>query len=689
VILRSRRERRLLGATCALALGAPLVLAYVLDQQVQGRLAPALSRATGQRVAVGGVEAELTGALRLRDVVVGELLRADAIEAAVSLDSILAGELVPDEIRVRRPRVRARVAADGTSDWQTMIAHAAEHVGARRRPAANADAGSGRRLRRIVVSGGDLVVDLGAARMAVRDVELHPQAGGVRVVTGAARLTGVLGPYRLDGKLARAGADVALPRMQIDRLVAVGGRAALTGGEARLAASAVDVLRDGPGAPWRISAEVDDRGAPRHLEVALARSPDAGGAVAVTITADRLPLAVLAPLAPAGLAVGEARASGTATVARGAGPTPTTLVQAELTIDGAALDHRAIASAPVPVDGAVTLDLTTGDGRIDARTVRLARGAIDLTASGWVRHAGRRVVAADATLTLAPADCRGLIEGLPVALRGPLDELVVRGTLAGRAHVAFALDEQHADGVDLTLDLDPRTCQVLADAPAADPSRLAGAAEHVFPDGHRAMVGPGIGDWVDLAALPAHVRGAFVAAEDARFWDHPGFDLDQIARSLEVDLREHRFARGGSTISQQLVKNAFLDQRRTLTRKLQEAVLTWRLEAVLDKRTILARYLNVIELGPGVFGVGAAARHWFGKSAEQLDVHEAAFLAALTPAPRTMSARLARHRGLDPETAERVAVTLRAMRRAGVIDPATARAAAAGELRLRPAAVGR
>jgi len=282
-----------------------------------------------------------------------------------------------------------------------------------------------------------------------------------------------------------------------------------------------------------------------------------------------------------------------------------------------------------------------------------------------------------------------LIDALPAPLRGPLDELVVDGTIAGAAHVAFDLDDPSSEGVVLSLDLDPRSCRVISDALAADPARLAGAAEHGFPDGHRAVVGPGLGDWVDLADLPGHVRGAFVAAEDARFWDHDGFDLDQIARSLEVDLRERRFARGGSTISQQLVKNSFLDHRRTLTRKLQEAVLTWRLEAVLDKRTILGRYLNVIELGPDVFGIGAAAHHWFGKPASQLGVRQVAFLAALTPAPRTISARVLRYRGLDPETAERVAVVLRAMRRAGVIDPDTARAAVDDDLDFRSAAIGR
>ena len=117
--------------------------------------------------------------------------------------------------------------------------------------------------------------------------------------------------------------------------------------------------------------------------------------------------------------------------------------------------------------------------------------------------------------------------------------------------------------------------------------------------------------------------------------------------------------------------------------------MTWWLEAVLPKTAILARYLNVIELGPGVYGIAAAARHWFGRSPQALTVRQAAFLAALTPAPRTISARLVRGHKLDPDTAGRVSVVLRAMRRANVIDAATARAADAAPLELRAAALGR
>lgn len=682
----TRRERTVLGATCVLAVAAPFAMAHELDRRVQDELAPAMSKLTGQPVRVGGVEADLTGVVRLRDVVVGELLRADAVEAAVSLDSLLSGQLGADEIRVQRPRVNVHVDADGRSDWHAVLDRVAAQLRARGPAAPGARRAP--RLRRVVVSGGDLVADAGGLRITVRDVALHPQAGGVRVVTGAATLGGDVGPYRLDGTLGRVGADVRLPALAVDRVVAVGGRGQLRAPGAELTATAVELLRDRPGGAWRLRAELDDRGAPRPVELIVHREPTA---TAITVRGDRVPLAALAPLVPAGVGVERAHASGTITAARGLG----TAIRAELTIDGAWIDHAAIAEDPVPVDGTISLDAAQLGPRLDVTTLRVQRGGLALTLEGWARLDGGRPVALDATAAFAPASCRALIDALPVPLRGPLDQLVVEGTIAGAAQVAFDLDDRAAagDGVRLALDLDPRTCRVAADPPAADPATLTGAAEHRFPDGHTAMVGPGLGDWVELASLPSHVRGAFVAAEDARFWDHGGFDLDQIARSLEVDLRERRFARGGSTISQQLVKNAFLDHRRTLTRKLQEAVLTWRLEAVLDKRAILARYLNIIELGPGVFGLGAAARHYFGKPAADLSVTEVAFLAALTPAPRTISARLLRHHGLDPETAERVAVILRAMRRAGVIDADTARRAADSidddGLHFRPAAVGR
>jgi membrane peptidoglycan carboxypeptidase len=189
----------------------------------------------------------------------------------------------------------------------------------------------------------------------------------------------------------------------------------------------------------------------------------------------------------------------------------------------------------------------------------------------------------------------------------------------------------------------------------------------VFPDGSHAVVGPDEEAYFPLKRLPWHVTGAFASAEDGRFFEHHGFDEIAIARSLEVDLRDRRLARGGSTISQQLVKNAFLTHRRSLDRKIQEAVLTWRLESRLDKKQILERYFNVIELGPHIFGLRAAAAHWFGVSPRELTIKQAAFLAALTAEPTSMSRRVRRHGGLDPDSAARVDLILRGMARDGYI----------------------
>jgi len=245
--------------------------------------------------------------------------------------------------------------------------------------------------------------------------------------------------------------------------------------------------------------------------------------------------------------------------------------------------------------------------------------------------------------------------------------MVLDGSLGGRARLTIDLAAPTGAGTVLSTELLGR-CDTLGEPPAADVMALTRATPHVFVDGSRAIVGPGEPGWYDLRQMPSRLHGAFTSAEDGRFWDHSGFDVQQIARSLEIDLRERRLARGGSTISQQLIKNAFLTHRRTLDRKLQEAVLTWRLEARLDKTQILERYLNIIELGPRVFGVGAAAKHWFGTTPRGLTVRQAAFLAALTSEPTSMARRVRRQGGLDPASAERVATVLRAMRRDGVID---------------------
>ncbi|MFO1315896.1 MAG: monofunctional biosynthetic peptidoglycan transglycosylase [Burkholderiales bacterium] len=140
--------------------------------------------------------------------------------------------------------------------------------------------------------------------------------------------------------------------------------------------------------------------------------------------------------------------------------------------------------------------------------------------------------------------------------------------------------------------------------------------------------------WVPYDRISANLKRAMVAAEDAKFVEHEGFDWEGIQLAIEKNQKKGRVVAGGSTITQQLAKNLFLTPARSYVRKAQEAAITVMLEALLPKRRILEIYLNVVEWGNGVFGAESAARHYFGVTAAQLSAEQAARLAAMAPNPR-------------------------------------------------------
>jgi len=123
--------------------------------------------------------------------------------------------------------------------------------------------------------------------------------------------------------------------------------------------------------------------------------------------------------------------------------------------------------------------------------------------------------------------------------------------------------------------------------------------------------------------------------EDDKFWQHEGFDYEAMQKAIEKDIKAKKFKLGGSTISQQLAKNLFLSPSKNPIRKIREALITWRMEKALSKKRLLELYLNVAEWGDaGIFGIEAAARHYYGKSASALGPEEASRLAAVLPNPR-------------------------------------------------------
>ena len=151
---------------------------------------------------------------------------------------------------------------------------------------------------------------------------------------------------------------------------------------------------------------------------------------------------------------------------------------------------------------------------------------------------------------------------------------------------------------------------------------------------HPFVVGPQNPRWTPSSRIPAEMKWAVILAEDSNFYKHEGFDVKAIKAAIKYDLEKKSLKRGASTITQQTAKNLFLSREKTITRKVKEVYLAWRMERELTKGRIIELYLNVVELGPMVYGIGHGSRYYFGKPASALTPRECAFLAAMLPGPR-------------------------------------------------------
>ena len=303
------REARILVATALVAVGAPLGASAWVSARTD-QLAAHLGEAGGVPARIGGVDADLTGAIRITDVALGELFAADAIEASVAMGSLLDGQLRADELRVAAPHVAIELDADGDSDLARLLRRMVQ----RGRPTgAGAGGGGAAGVRRVVVTEGSLTARVaGLGELRAEAVELVPDAGGVRVVTGPVHVRGARGAAAIDARFERAAAELALPHLRFGRVLAIGGAGRVALGGEPLALRQLSVGRLSAGGALEVRASADDGGVPaararRRARRAHGRDPRRARAAAVA-----------AALAPRGLELAEARASGALIVRRGA-----------------------------------------------------------------------------------------------------------------------------------------------------------------------------------------------------------------------------------------------------------------------------------------------------------------------------------------------------------------------------------
>jgi hypothetical protein len=310
----------------------------------------------------------------------------------------------------------------------------------------------------------------------------------------------------------------------------------------------------------------------------------------------------------------------------------------------------------------------TGSGRVanlsihrpalsphEIRGLRLAfRGA------GDVRFDGSRVALDDAEVTIGDvklaagfeltqgatarrlrskggvplASCASLLASLPSALATELAGLELEGTFSLSYDVD--IDVAALDKTRVKLDV-KNDCRVKRVPRELSPQRFRSiwTREVKGPEGSTMQIttGPGAPHWVPYARIPRFMEIAVLVCEDGGFYRHRGFDFRAIEKAIRADVEAGRFVRGASTISMQLAKNLYLGSEKTLARKVQEAFFTMVLEQELSKQELMELYLNVVELGPGIYGIQAAADYYFASDASSLTLAQALYLASILPDP--------------------------------------------------------
>jgi hypothetical protein len=298
--------------------------------------------------------------------------------------------------------------------------------------------------------------------------------------------------------------------------------------------------------------------------------------------------------------------------------------------------------APDVVRG-IDLDLRIRGALSDAGVLRLdnvaaAVGSLHVAGSGNLSQEADHV-SGSLRFDLPSTPCQSLLDSIPTALLPALEKTKMAGTFGARGYLAF--DTRSLDGLSLEYDVQDG-CHVTEVPQTLVRDRFKQPFTHrvYLPNGSTTdqMTGPGTDNWTPLGEISPYMQVAVLTTEDGAFFQHRGFNRAAIRASIIANLKARCFVRGASTITMQLAKNLFLSRDKTLSRKLDEVVLTDYLEQTFSKDELMELYLNVIEFGPAVYGITSAAEYYFGRSPSELNLAESLFLASLLPAPLSLGA---------------------------------------------------
>ncbi|MBK6849891.1 MAG: transglycosylase domain-containing protein [Proteobacteria bacterium] len=672
------------GVALVLAFGAslPPVARWYVRARVLGGVAARL----GRTVRVGHVRLGW-GRLRLEALVVSgpadppgaSLLEADAVAVAVPWRALWAPRWSGVRIVLERPRWNLWRRASGTDNFSDLRArwHGMRSAAPAATPAAVARVGPEVQLR-----DGRLRVDDQRRGLSLSVGRINAQLGssgelwvvGDRVEARLAGWPGRLSFERVRAERAAGAGLAALPLLRVQ-----GGRAeiiaplTLSGISGtigpRVGSEAVDLALSGSygGAAatlWRATGSFDRRQRGGELLLEAAR-----------FELDRIReiLRQTPVIMPERTTI-----DGRLLLRYGGGQLA---FAGRLAVEDLNLFHPGLARTPV-LDLSARLGLagTYAGRRLELSKLEIEARGLTLALSGSLDRSGARPVL-EARLVLPALPCQAALDAVPVALVPRLQDFRLGGNLA--ADLTLQIDFARLDQLRLSGRLGLDACEVLEAPASVRAERFAQDFEHlveVRPDEWLTVpVGPDNPDFVPFKEVSPDLVSALLTTEDAAFFRHRGFIPAQFEKALARNLERGSFRLGASTITMQTVKNLLLSPEKTLARKLQEVFLVWYLEQALSKERLMEIYLNIIELGPGIYGIGAAARHYFGKPAAQLTPLEAAFFASILPAPRRRYVHWCRG-ALDAPWDRYVRRVLRRVCGKGLIDAAACAAAAAQPL---------
>lgn len=631
---RALRRPKVVGLVIAVVLvGVALACAPAIGRwYIKRRVLPSLGRSLSRTVSVGRVSVGLSR-VRLQQLTVSGPLDQEAPLASVpevTVDfaptSVLFGPLEVERVLVEHPRLNLVRMDGGKSNFLDLL----------RRKGGGKGKGKGRlRVQAVEVRAGSFALEDLAEKVRVEvgavAGELFP-GGASAVRLGAVRITSP----RVRSAVLVSKVEVALRGRAVQQVTVGGGEVQLLP-MLRLTAIRGTVKPDSASRRTRIELSGSYGGAEAKLWSAsgwLAADRSHGE---VRIRAARFSLGRIASIL---------------------GPTPVILPQntlidgqldltyrqrvlgfaGKLDVERLSLFHPRLALTPVlELSGSAVLDgkLDLAAEQLQLETLVLRSRGVEVQLSGSVQGIGTEPQVA-LRLVVPKIPCQKVLEAFPPSLLPSLQGFVLKGDFF--VDLNNQIDYRDLDKVVLQGKVGIKGCKVVEAPEAMSAERLKGQFEqHVEPTPNQYVVfvvGPENEDFAPFAKISPNVINAFLTTEDGGFFRHRGFIYSMFARALSRNLKRGGFRLGASTISMQMVKNVLLTHEKTLSRKLQELFLTWYLEQELSKERIMEIYLNVIEFGPGIYGIGRATRHYFGKLPSEVSPLEASFFASILPSPK-------------------------------------------------------